>query len=453
MAAPLLAWYGDDFTGATDTLAVLTQAGLRALLFMGVPDARQQAAAQLALGEPLQALGIAGASRGMAPAAMQAELEPVGAFFAQLGSAVLHYKVCSTFDSAPATGNIATAIATLRRHAPNPCVPIVGGQPSLGRYCAFSNLFATAGIDGAVERIDRHPTMRNHPVTPMHEADLRSHLALQGLEPVAALHYPFYGESPEAQQAALQALLQKQPAAVLFDLAAASQLAAIGRLVWQQAQQAPLLAVGPSGVAQALIAHWQESGSLPAAPAEQTAVRALRPAANPVFAFAGSLSPMTARQVRAARSFQVVQLDAAALLHSQHAIAKAQAEIGKGLQAGRHVLACTAPLAGAKPDTSHSARLAQVTASLVQAVVHEQAQRGAPLRRVGIAGGDTSSLAVKTLGVWGLSYRASLGAGVAVSTTHSDQPALNGMELMLKGGQMGGEDVFERLVAGTAAQA
>ena len=35
--APKLAYYGDDFTGASDTLATLAQAGLRAILFCGVP--------------------------------------------------------------------------------------------------------------------------------------------------------------------------------------------------------------------------------------------------------------------------------------------------------------------------------------------------------------------------------------------------------------------------------
>src|SRR4051812_30050808 len=133
--SPLLAWYGDDFTGATDTLAVLTQAGLRAMLFMGVPDAAQQAAARQALGGPLEAVGIAGASRSMAPPEMAAELAPVGAFFAALGAPVLHYKVCSTFDSAPGVGSIGAAVAALRPHVSNPFVAIVGGQPSLGRYC------------------------------------------------------------------------------------------------------------------------------------------------------------------------------------------------------------------------------------------------------------------------------------------------------------------------------
>jgi uncharacterized protein YgbK (DUF1537 family) len=72
----------------------------------------------------------------------------------------------------------------------------------------------------------------------------------------------------------------------------------------------------------------------------------------------------------------------------------------------------------------------------------------APLARIGVAGGDTSSHAVQALDAWGLSYLAALGAGTALCRLHSDSPALDGTEVMLKGGQMGGEDVFERLVHG-----
>ena len=81
-------WYGDDFTGASDTLATLAGAGLRAMLFLGVPSPRHVAAAG-----PLDALGIAGAARAMDAAAMRAELEPVARFLASLRAPVCRVAV------------------------------------------------------------------------------------------------------------------------------------------------------------------------------------------------------------------------------------------------------------------------------------------------------------------------------------------------------------------------
>lgn len=198
---PTYGWYGDDFTGATDTLAVLAQAGLRAMLFLGVPSPQALAAAG-----PLDAVGIAGAARAMAPDAMHVALTEVGHFFRHLAPPVLHYKVCSTFDSAVQVGNIACAIQALRPAVDHRWVPIVGGQPSLGRYCAFSHLFAAAGTGGSVHRIDRHPTMRQHPVTPMAESDLRLHLGRQGMAHISALHFPDYDSPADVLDTKLQAL-------------------------------------------------------------------------------------------------------------------------------------------------------------------------------------------------------------------------------------------------------
>lgn len=439
MNAPRLGWYGDDFTGATDTLAVLTQAGLRAMLFLGVPSAQRQAAAAVALGGDLDAVGIAGSSRAMPPDAMEAELEPVGAFFARLRVAVLHYKVCSTFDSAPGIGNIGTAVRLLRRHVDNAFVPIVGGQPSLGRYCVFSNLFAAAGRGGAVERIDRHPTMRHHPSTPMQEADLRRHLALQGLEPIAALHSPTYDHAWSVQEQVLHSALAGGPAAVLLDVAHAQHLAAVGRLVWEHAKRKRLLVVGASSVAQALIAHWH------GASAERPELAARQPARGPVFVLAGSLSPVTERQVRAASSYERVQL-APAQLVDEAAASAAATTVSRALREGRNVLAFTSQTDPSDKRPNDNAQIARATARLMLKVIDDQARLGRPLRRIGIAGGDTSSLAVQALAGWGLSCVGALGPGVALSRLHSDDPALDGLELMLKGGQMGDEQVFSQLL-------
>jgi uncharacterized protein YgbK (DUF1537 family) len=75
--------------------------------------------------------------------------------------------------------------------------------------------------------------------------------------------------------------------------------------------------------------------------------------------------------------------------------------------------------------------------------------RAVPLARVGVAGGDTSSYAVQALDAWGLSYLAAAAPGVALCRLHSDDAALDGTEIALKGGQMGTPDLFERLVHGT----
>jgi len=62
--------------------------------------------------------------------------------------------------------------------------------------------------------------------------------------------------------------------------------------------------------------------------------------------------------------------------------------------------------------------------------------------------GDTSSHAVQALDAWGLTYRAPLTAGVTVCRLQADEPWLDGIDIMFKGGQMGDVDVLERLIEG-----
>jgi uncharacterized protein YgbK (DUF1537 family) len=431
--APAILYYGDDFTGATDTLATAARAGLRALLFLRTPDA-----ALLARAGPLDCVGIAGAARAMQPDEMRAELAPVAALFATLGARVLHYKICSTFDSAPAVGSVGVAVGVLRTAVAQPWTAIVGGQPGIERYCVFGHLFAAAGAGGEVFRIDRHPTMSRHPVTPMHESDLRRHLALQGLAHVRSLPYTAYGKPAAVLHDELEALLTDGPDAVLFDVTEDAQLAPIGAMLWARAQETPLLAVGPSSVVQAI------AGSLrtePPAPAR------VAPARGPVLVLAGSLSPVTERQVLAARSYDTVWLDPVQLSQPDAAGRAAVAQRIAGLlAAGRNVLACTRRPEPAAPGAQavDARELARAGGDLLARVLAL-----APLARVGVAGGDTSSHAVQALDAWGLSYLAALGPGTALCRLHSEKPSLDGLEIMLKGGQMGAADVFERLVHGT----
>src|ERR1700679_1002842 len=101
----LLAFCGDDFAGSTDALEVLTRAGARSVLFIAPPSPER-----LAEYPGLQAMGIAGRSRSLSPAAMEAELRPALVALQQSGARHVHYKVCSTFDSSPAVGSIGRAL-------------------------------------------------------------------------------------------------------------------------------------------------------------------------------------------------------------------------------------------------------------------------------------------------------------------------------------------------------
>lgn len=412
--APAYGWFGDDFTGATDTLATLAERGLRALLFLGIPSPEQLAAAG-----PLDAVGIAGATRSMPTAEMAPVLDAAGRFFAALGVNIMHYKCCSTFDSAPEIGSIGAAVAALKPHFPKGSVSIIGGQPNLGRYCLFGHLFAAAG-DGAVHRIDRHPTMSSHPVTPMTEADLRRHLGRQGLASIALVDYRMLQD--EAPRNAVGEGI------VLFDAARECDLVAIARRLGARVAAAPQLIVGASSVARLAANLWAKQGE---AGSPQSVTRSR----GAVLALVGSLSPVTRSQVEAASNFARLSIDASRLRGDQ---AYQDTLCGQALAliAAGDTMLVTEPPDGA-PDDPRA--VAQATGILLRKIIER-----ARIARLLVAGGDTSTLAIEALDIWGLSYQAPMVDGAPLCRARSAVEQLDGLEVVLKGGQMGPLDFFAR---------
>lgn len=413
---PLYGWYGDDFTGSTDTLATLAERGFRAQLFL-----RQPNEAQIAAAGSLDAIGIAGASRAMTPEAIAIELTEIGRFFAGQGVGLMHYKCCSTFDSAPHIGSIGVAVAALKPFFPNPLVPILGGQPNLGRFCLFGNLFA-AGGDGAVHRIDRHPTMSRHPVTPMAEADLRRHLAAQGVDDIGLVDYRAYAGGSIAQAA-----LPSEKPAILFDVASEADLAAIGGLLATSLGNAPMLAVGASSIARAFAAgHGKAVASVPTTDEK-------RRKTGPVLVLVGSLSPVTRAQVEAARGYAMLPVDAGRLLAYQSYAAELHSAALSRLAQGDVMLVTEKPVG----TPAAAGAVAEATGALLAAIIAE-----VQLSRLVVAGGDTSTMAIRALPLWGLSYRGPCVPGAPLCRAHSDDESLDGLDIVLKGGQMGPPGFF-----------
>lgn len=448
-----LAFYGDDFTGSTDALEVLAFAGLRTALFLAPPTPQA-----LEKAGPLDAFGVAGDSRAMTPQEMDDALPPVFDALAKSGAPIVHYKVCSTFDSAPATGSIGRAMQIGRRSFPRSFIPVVGGTPSLRRYCAFGHLFARSATDDQVHRIDRHPIMSVHPVTPMTESDLRLHLGAQAPLKIASLGFPQLDAGHEAAAAHLQSLLSHGAEAVVFDSLTPTHLTEVGHLLARQAAKAaPMFVVGPSGVEYALTQWWRAAHELSAPLSDYLRFRR----AERVLAVSASASLLSAQQIDAAveAGFAELAVDAAALLDE------------RGWQAARDQLATDAlhALRRGKSVILHSARGPQdprieaaVAAMQAQGLAREEARheagrllgrrlgavtqailRDEPLERLLLSGGDTSSQIVKTLAPEALLVAARLTPGAPLCRLVSAQPWLDGLEVALKGGQMGDTHFFE----------
>jgi 3-oxoisoapionate kinase len=431
----LIAFYGDDFTGSTDVMEVVATAGLPAVLFLVPPDE-----AMLARFPEARVVGLAGVSRSQTPEWMGINLPPIYRALQATGAPFVHYKVCSTFDSAPHIGNIGAAAKLGMDIFANRPVPLAVGAPALRRYIAFGNLFA--GIGETRYRIDRHPVMSRHPVTPMHEADLRIHLAAQadltiGLADLVLL--------PKLDSSAgWQNQIAGQNDLLLFDTVDEDSLRRVGALLWSLARDEPSFAVGSSGFEYALVAAWRAAGLLPAAPS--------LPPPSPVermFVLSGSCSPVTAGQIAHARNagFAGFHLDPQALLGSGEAVAHAVGQAIGLLESGRDVLLYTAegpadslPASMSQAETmAFNDRLGAVLGEILRAVL---VQSG--LRRVVVAGGDTSSHATQQLGLFALTFAAPLAPGSPLCRGHSDIAGLDGTEIVLKGGQMGQEDFFLR---------
>lgn len=439
---PLLTFYGDDFTGSSAVMEVLGFAGVRTMMFLEPPDAET-----LARNPGLQAIGIAGIARSKDPKWMRASLPPIFRALRAFGAPVSHYKVCSTFDSSPELGSIGVATEIGREVFGETWLPLVVGAPAIRRYQAFGQLFAGAG--DRIHRLDRHPVMARHPATPMSEADLGRHLSAQtdlpvGVIDLATMKAGAADEAVAARVAAGDAILS-------IDVIDDETLAEAGRLLWRGGAET-IFAVGSQGVEYALVAHWRRTGVIP----EAFAPPALE-AVDQIFAVSGSCAPTTAEQIDFAegKGFEIVGVDAARAVDAAGLAAemdRVRAACLSLLSEGRDVLAATAR----GPDDPAVARMKEAVAAAGVSVgaandrlgealgaLIADIRRTTGLPRVAIGGGDTSGHALRALRADALSVIAPLAPGAPLCRAHAAaDPDIDGLEVTLKGGQMGGPTFF-----------
>ncbi|MFO1134944.1 MAG: four-carbon acid sugar kinase family protein [Rhodoblastus sp.] len=436
---PLIAFYGDDFTGSSAAMEATAFAGVETVLFLSEPTPER-----LAAFARYRAIGIAGISRAKSPAWMDEHLPAIYRLLAATGAPIIHYKVCSTFDSAPHIGSIGRA-ADIAAGMFDGWAPLVVADPGMGRYQACGNLFAFA--QGANHRLDRHPVMARHPVTPMDEADLARHLAKQTQLRIGLVD--FVAMKRGEADAHLKAEIAGGAQIVSLDVLDEETLIEAGRLVWSGAAQR--FCLGSQGLEAALAAWWRKAGLIPAAPPPRPAPPVAR-----IACVSGSVSPVTASQIACARDngFSTIALDAARAVDARawaeevgRAATVALAELG----AGRSALVHSA--AGPDDPAVVAYKTAVETSGIAVELANERIGEGlgaildhilqaAKLPRVVISGGDTSGRAASQLGIDALTAIAPLAPGAPLCRAHAQRADRDGLEIALKGGQVGSADFF-----------
>lgn len=440
MSKLLLTFYGDDFTGSTDALEQLSLAGIRTALFIAPPTP-----AQLKKFPGLQAVGVAGKTRSLAPAALERELKPALLALKKLKPRHVHYKVCSTFDSAPHVGSIGRVMEVAGKVFPAPFIPLLVAAPALGRYTIFGQHFARYGIGsaGAIHRLDRHPSISKHPVTPMTEADLRLHLSKQTKKKSVLFDILKFSLLEKEFHAAFRQLLAEKPDVVLFDALTAEHIGRIGELLEATAaRRSPLFSVGSSGIEAALASQWSGRDALPRVQAD----RQVGP--TTVMIGSGSCSPVTSGQIAWAlkQGFAEVALNAVALTNAAAAakeITRAAQAAAEMLRAGRSVIVhSTKSGSDSRIAAKLKGRTAEVLGSALGKVLRE-AVKQTFVRRVCIAGGDTSSYATRAMGIEALEMITPLTPGAPLCRALAPDSPADGLQVVFKGGQVGPENYFE----------
>ncbi len=447
MNALELSFYGDDFTGSTDVMECLCLHGVETVLFLEPPSAEL-----LEKRFPgAKAVGVAGVSRSLNRDEMERELRGKFESLRTLNTPFFHYKVCSTFDSAPEVGSIGLAIEIGMEVFGSTKVPLVIGAPRLKRYVAFGNLFAAAGEEAV--RLDRHPTMGRHPVTPMDESDIRLHLAKQTDQPIDLVDCLALEGDEKVAGERYDAI---RDGIVLFDTITNSHLPLIGRLLDEGRSEGGVqYVVGSSGLEYCLGAHWLESGKFASPKGEFVAKES-----ELVVAMCGSASPATSGQIEYAldQGYYGIRLDGRLLIDDgrvESEIERCVSESKKALRDGKSVVLYLArgPEDPAIEETRTTAREKGVSMlghrlGEAQGRILKRILETSGLRRACVAGGDTSGYVSKELGIFALEMAASIAPGGPLCKASSDDPAFDGIEIALKGGQVGVPQFFEQVRRG-----
>ena len=419
MKQPLLGVIADDFTGATDVAGMLVQAGMATLLTTGVPDSGAALDAD--------AVVVALKSRTTAPAdAVRDSLSALDRLRAA-GCRRFYFKVCSTFDSTP-RGNIGPVAEALMAALGADFAIACPAFPENGRSVYRGHLFVG-------DLLLSDSGMREHPLTPMTDANLVRWLQTQTKGRVGLLRHDAVAAGVDAVSARIAALRAEGVRIAIADAIDDSDL----RTLAAACADLPLLVAG-SGLALGLPAAYAARGWL----RPDATVAALPTVGGHAAVLSGSCSTATNAQVqhwlqagRPAFRIDALQLaqgtpQAAQALAWAEPLLPTQPVLVYATASADEVKATQQQLGVERAGVLVEACLAEVATGLLE--------RG--VRRLVVAGGETSGAVTLALQVQRLRVGTPIDPGVPW-TQAEGRPLL----LALKSGNFGSVDFFAKALA------
>jgi uncharacterized protein YgbK (DUF1537 family) len=412
----------DDYTGASDLANTLTRCGLRTVQTIGVP------ADDLALPE-VDAVVVSLKSRSIEAGEAVARSRDAEKWLRSRGASHVLFKICSTFDSTDA-GNIGPVMDALRADCGETIVLVTPAFPETGRTIYQGNLFV-----GLVP-LNESP-LKDHPLNPMHDANLVRVLARQSKTKVGLVNLATLTRGADAARARLAELAGQGIGAAIIDAVFDSDLEIIGTVA-----AGHRLSVGASGIGLGIARALVKSGKVRAASGAAAGAAVGGPAA----CLAGSCSQATLQQIaNAERVMPVLHLDTNSIVAGKEEARRAVAWAAERINSGAVLIASSATPEEVSALQSRHGRnhaghaIEQAMADIAEGLV------GAGVRRLIVAGGETSGAVVDRLRIPGFLVGEEIAAGVPVLRSVG---AKNGeMLLALKSGNFGGPEFFSDALA------
>jgi uncharacterized protein YgbK (DUF1537 family) len=418
----LLGCIADDFTGATDLANMLVKGGMRTVQTIGVPRLAPQEA---------DAVVVALKSRTIAPQEAVAQSLAALQWLRAQGCKQFYFKYCSTFDSTP-RGNIGPVIDALMDALDTDFTIACPAFPENGRTIFRGYLFVG-------DLLLSESGMKDHPLTPMTDANLVRVLQTQTARKVGLVKYDAVSAGADATAGRIAALRKSGVAMAVVDAVSDADLHTIG----EACADLPLITAG-SGVALGLPANFRRAGLLKH---ENSAARLPRITGSAAVV-SGSCSVATNAQVAEWKKERpAFRIDALKLAAGEPQVAQALAWARERIarepvliyatSAPDEVKAVQARLGAERAGTLIEEALAAVAQGLVEDGV----------RKLVVAGGETSGAVVNKLGVASLRIGPQIDPGVPWTVSEGAAATPEPLALALKSGNFGSVDFFAKSLA------